>query len=60
MEANNEKDYVSADGSFFDDMRAKERKILEELGDEEALKLLDEEEAAARKEYEDEEKNDTP
>ncbi|MBO6271035.1 MAG: hypothetical protein J6N19_18045 [Clostridium sp.] len=54
------KDYVSADGSFFDDMRAKERKILEELGDEEALKILDEEEAAARKEYEEEEKNDTP
>ena len=52
--------YISTDGSFFDDMRAKERKILEELGDTEALKLLDEEEEAARKEYEEELKNDTP
>ena len=54
------KDYVTADGSFFDDMRAKERKILEELGDEEALKLLDAEEEAARKEFEEEAKNETP
>ena len=40
-------DFITTDGTFFDDMRAKERKILEELGDTEALKLLDEEEAAA-------------
>lgn len=53
-------DYISTDGSFFDDMRAKERKILQELGDTEALRILEEEEAAAKKEYEEESKNDAP
>lgn len=53
-------DYISTDGSFFDDMRAKERKILQELGDTEALRILEEEEAAAQKEYEEESKNDAP
>ena len=39
-----------ANGTFFEDMRAAERRILKELGDEEALKILDEEEAEAAKE----------
>ena len=50
------KDVVYADGTFFDDMRAAERRILEELGDTEALKILDEAEARAQKEYEEEAK----
>ena len=41
---------ITTDGTFFEDMRAAERRILKELGDEEALKILDEEEAEADKE----------
>ena len=44
----------STDGNFFDDMRAKERKILEELGEYETIKLLDEEYAQFLKDAEEE------
>ena len=56
-EANKRFEQVAeTDGAFFDDMRRIEREALHELGDTEALEMLDAEEAAAQaEEGEDEE-----
>ena len=53
MDRNN-KEVRTTDGMFFDDMRAKERKILEEMGEFETIKLLDEEYAQLLKDCDDE------
>ena len=41
---------IETDGSFFDDMRSMERRILTERGDTEALAILDAEHAEANAE----------
>lgn len=49
-----EGDICMTDGTFFDDMRRKEREILAEI-DPEALKILDEEDAERERFYAEEE-----
>lgn len=41
---------IETDGSFFDDLRSMERRILTERGDTEALAILDAEDAEANAE----------
>jgi hypothetical protein len=41
---------IETDGSFFDDLRSMERRILTERGDTEALAILDAEDAKANTE----------
>ena len=52
-----QKDYsvIETDGTFFEDMRKMERRILEKYGDKEALAILDaEDEARKNEKFEDE------
>ncbi|MGN8690560.1 hypothetical protein ACTND8_11745 [Atopobiaceae bacterium HCP3S3_F7] len=46
-----EEDLVDTDGGFFDFMFDMEKRVLEDLGDEEALKIVDAERKAAMDEY---------
>ena len=45
--------YITTDGTFFEDMRAKERRILAQI-DPSALAILDAEEAEIEREYQEE------
>lgn len=46
-----EEDVVNTDGGFFDFMFDMEKRALEDIGDEEALKIVDAERKAAMDEY---------
>ena len=46
-----EEDVITTDGGFFDFMFDMEKRALEDIGDEEALKIVDAESKAAMDEY---------
>ncbi len=56
MEDKKTEDYLvrETDGTFFENMRQMERRILTKYGDTEALAILDEEDRIEREEYEEE------